>query len=163
MQKLIFICGPAGIGKSSFCRSYGAKHPEENVQIISSDEIRKEVCGSYRNFPPNHDLTPIYLAMCQRAKALLETGKPVTVFLDTTMLTDERRSFFLHNIPPYPETDLYLLKLHDYSICFQRNKKRIKEKWVPDEVIQSMIEGYEDPTPEFAKRFTHVETIYLDN
>jgi predicted kinase len=162
VKKIIFVCGPAGIGKSTYCRLYIAAHPEEKVHVIASDEIRKDMTGSYLKFPPQHNMTLVYGKMCEDANALYANEKDVTVMLDTTMLTDERRAFFLDHVSPFEEKDLVLLKLHDYTIIYERNKRRIAEKWVPEDVIKDMISSYQDPTPEFAKRFTHVETVYLD-
>ena len=51
MKKLILVCGPAGIGKSTFCQNYTKQHPLEKVVRISSDEIRLKLTKSYRNFP----------------------------------------------------------------------------------------------------------------
>jgi tRNA uridine 5-carbamoylmethylation protein Kti12 len=148
MKKLLFISGPAGIGKSTYCRNYINEHPEEKCKIISSDEIRRGLTGSYKEFLPGKD------------NAAKEDD--VTVMLDTTMLFDERRVYFLDNISGYDYKELDLLKLHDYSICLKRNHERIQEKWVPEEVIQSMIDGYEDPSKEVSARFDQVKTIYLD-
>ena len=35
MKKLVLVCGPAGIGKSSFCKKYISEHPDENIFIVS--------------------------------------------------------------------------------------------------------------------------------
>jgi uridine kinase len=51
MKKLILVAGPAGIGKSRYCRKLRQTHPQENVHILSSDEIRKAMTHSYRLFP----------------------------------------------------------------------------------------------------------------
>jgi predicted kinase len=163
MKKLILVCGPAGIGKSTFCQLYIAQHPKEKVTIISSDEIRKRMTGGYDKFLPNKDMSPVYGAMCQEATALYNAPEEMTVMLDTTMLNDERRLFFINRIPRFEEEDLYLLKLHDYGVCYLRNKERVKEKWVPESVIDDMIKCYQDPSPEIAKRFDHVETFYIDH
>jgi predicted kinase len=162
VRKIIFVCGPAGIGKSTYCQGYIAAHPSEDVHIIASDEIRKSMTGSYLKFPPNHNMALVYGAMCDVANALYAKGNDVTIMLDTTMLTDERRRFFLDHLAPFEEKDLVLLKLHDYQIIYERNKKRIPEKWVPEDVIGDMIASYQDPSPDFAKNFTHVSTVYLD-
>lgn len=163
MRKLILVCGPAGIGKSTFCQHYAQKHPLERVVIIASDEIRKSMTGSYQKFLSNKNMTPIYHAMCVEATRLYQEGKDITVMLDTTMLYDERRLYFVDNIPHFEEEDLYLLKLHDYGVCYSRNKKRSKEKWVPEDVIKDMIKNYADPSIETMKRFDHVETFYIDD
>lgn len=162
MKKLILVCGPAGIGKSTFCRHYIAIHPEEEVHIISSDEIRKTMCGAYDRFPPNHNMNLIYGAMNEEAIRLYHEKNALTLLFDTTMLNDERRLYFLDHLPHFDETDLYLLKLHRWETCLERNRQRQSEKWVPEEVVKDMIACYRDPTPEVARRFDHIETFYLD-
>lgn len=163
MKKLILVCGPAGIGKSTFCRKYAANHPDETVRVVASDEIRKAMTGSYQNFLPGKNMMPVYLGVIKEANRLLQENKDVTVMLDTTMLNDERRLFFVDRIQGMDETDLYLLKLHDYRLCFARNKSRVKEKWVPEEVIDDMIRKYQDPSLDTRSRFLHVETVFLDD
>ncbi len=163
MKKLVFVCGPAGIGKSTFCRQYAQKHPEENVKIVSSDEERKKITGSYLLFPPNKDMHPVYMGMVKNATALFAKEKNVTILLDTTMLTDERRNFFLNHLPNFDEYWIYLLKLHDWSICLKQNQMRQKEKWVPEDVIENMIKRYKDPKPDTVSKFSKVETVYMDN
>jgi tRNA uridine 5-carbamoylmethylation protein Kti12 len=162
MKKLILVCGPAGIGKSTFCKDYVKEHPNENVHIIASDEIRRSLTGSYHSFLPGKNMMPIYQAMAEKGTRLFHEMPDLTVMLDTTMLYDNRRLFFVNNMPRFDEEDLYLLKLKDYNLCFQRNKLRAEEKWVPDDVIADMIKNYVDPTPEVAKKFDHVLTFYLD-
>jgi predicted kinase len=163
MKKLIFVCGPAGIGKSTFCQQYLKKHPNENVKIVSSDEERKRITGSYLLFPPNKDMRPVYREMVKTAASIFETNQDVTIMLDSTMLNDERRKFFLENLPLFDEYVLYLLKLRDWNICLIRNKMRQKEKWVPSYVIENMIKNYKDPKPELVAKFKTVETVYLDS
>lgn len=166
MKKLILVAGPAGIGKSSYCETYRQNHPEENVQIISSDEIRKRLTGSYRIFPTDkngrRDMSPVYEMMVEEAETLSEKNPNVTVMLDTTMLEDDRRLYFLNRLPLFEERDLKLMKLHDYTLCLKRNKQRNPEKWVPDEVIIDMTKNYFDPSEEVMKRLTNVEDVYLD-
>jgi tRNA uridine 5-carbamoylmethylation protein Kti12 len=162
MKKIVFVSGPAGIGKSTYCKGYIQAHPLEHIHVISSDETRKKICGSYRNFPPHNDMSIVYKTMIQDITKLYNENEDITILLDTTMLYNERRMFFYNSLPHFDETDLVLLKLHDYSVCYQRNKERIPEKWVPEEVISDMIARYEDPTPEVAQHFSHVDTVYLD-
>ena len=81
MKKLILVCGPAGIGKSTFCERYIANHPQEKVERISSDEIRLKITKSYRNFPTDKngakDMTPVYQGMTSLRKS---TSGVKTVF-----------------------------------------------------------------------------------
>lgn len=162
VKKLLLICGPAGIGKSTFARKYVEEHPLENCLIIAADEVRKEMCGSYKDFPPGKNMMPIYDKMIELAKKAYEESPSLTLIFDTTMLYDERRLYFIDNLPHFDEIDLYLLKMHDYSGCLTRNKQRIEEKQVPDEVIESMAQNYEDPGEEVHDKVTRIITLYRD-
>ena len=95
MKKLILVCGPAAIGKSTFCNKYAIEHPEEVVKVISADEVRKEMCGSYKKFPPNKNMSPVYEKIIELAKEYYYTMDNVTVMLDTTLLYDKLRLFFI--------------------------------------------------------------------
>ena len=162
MKKVIFVCGPAGIGKSMFCQRYVREHLQENVKIVSSDETRKAIFGGYDVFPGREKMTTVYDSMVKQVKDFFLQSDDLTIVLDTTLLYDGRRLYFLDSMPHFDRYEMYLLKLHDYSILFQRNKNRIKEKWVPDEVIASMVQSYKDPSPEVAARFNSIVTLYLD-
>lgn len=162
MKKLILVCGPAAIGKSTFCNKYANEHPEEVVRVISADEVRKEMCGSYKNFPPNKNMAPVYEKIIETAKEYYDTMDNVTVMLDTTLLYDKMRLFFIESLPMFEDRHLYLLKLHDYTQCLVRNKKRIEEKWVPEEIIISMYTSYEDPSPAVASKFVTCKEFYVD-
>ncbi|MCF0113268.1 MAG: AAA family ATPase [Bacilli bacterium] len=162
MKKLILVCGPAAIGKSTWSEAYAASHPEETVFIIAADEVRKDMFGGYKKFPPNGNMMVVYEEMIRRANALWEQNEALTLLLDTTMLTDERRLFFLNRLACFEYRALVLLKLHDYRLCLERNKQRPADKWVPEEVILDMASHYYDPSPETAKRFNEVAEYYVD-
>lgn len=162
MQKLILVCGPAAIGKSTFCSDYANRHPKENVHVIAADELRRNLFGSYRQFPPERNMTIIYEEMVRQSKRLLKTVDNLTVLLDTTMLYDDRRMYFADEIKGFDRYELVLLKLHDYSLCLERNKQRSKDKWVPEEVIIDMSKHYDDPSPECQEKFDSYEDVYVD-
>lgn len=163
MKKLVFLAGPAGIGKSTQAKHYTETHPEESCHIVSADETRKRMYGSYLNFPPNKNMVLVYEEMWKEANGYLqnETGD-VTVIFDTTMLINKWRNLFLDMVKGYDRAELYLLKLHDWSLCLKRNKMRPEVKWVPEEVILSMIANYEEPDEKTKNRFDLIETVYLD-
>jgi predicted kinase len=108
-------------------------------------------------------MRPVYSEMVKTAVSIFATNPDVTILLDSTMLNDERRKFFLKNLPLFDEYDLYLLKLHDWNTCLIRNKMRPQEKWVPDYVIENMIKNYKDPQSELASKFKPVKTDFLDD
>lgn len=162
MKKLILVCGPAAIGKSTFSAKYAREHPEEEVVVIAADEVRKEMYGGYDQFPPGMNMMVIYEEMVKRARRLCEAKDSLTLIFDTTMLYDERRLYFQRHLPDFDRYILILLKLHDYTKCLQRNHQRPKEKWVPDHIILDMASHYEDPSEECKKHFDFVGEIYVD-
>lgn len=162
MKKLILVCGPAAIGKSTWCHGYEMSHPDEKVMIVTADEVRKEMYGSYKSFPPNGDMMYVYNEMVDRVSRMRDENESVTVLLDTTMLYDERRLYFKRHLPGFDFYSLILLKLHDYELCVKRNKMREQEKWVPEDVIRDMARTYLDPTPDCAAHFDEAKEIYVD-
>lgn len=162
MRKLILVCGPAAIGKSTWSKKYISEHPEENVFVLVADEVRKELCGGYDKFPPNRNMMVIYEEMVERAHTIARENESVTLIVDTTMLYDERRLYFERHLPEFEYTSLVLLKLHDYTKCLERNHMRPKEKWVPEEVIVNMWNHYMDPSASTKEHFSEVEEVYVD-
>lgn len=162
MRTLALVCGPAGIGKSTYSETYRKDHPEEDVFVLSADDTRKDMYGGYDKFPPNYNMMPVYREMVKRGKALFESHENLTLIIDTTMLYDERRVYFVRHLPKFDSTVLVLLKLHDYKKCLERNHQRPQEKWVPENIIISMSEHYEDPSPDCRRHFDRVEEVYVD-
>ena len=156
MKKLILMAGVAGSGKSTRSHRYAKEHP--NTYIIDTDDTRKSMTGSYLVFTD-----PVSLAwdeMIRQANEILAREQECTVILDSTFLTDERRLYFLSRLHGYDYLELCMVKFHDYSVVYQNNKARQKEKWVPEEVIDRMIREYTDPSPEVAKLFDKVTVEY---
>lgn len=162
MKKLVLVCGPAGIGKSTFCKTYQSEHPDEQCLVIAADEVRKTMTGGYDKFPPNHNMMVIYERMLELAEEALDKNDSVTIMMDTTMLYDERRLYFYRNLPHFDYYSLYLLKVHDINTCLERNKMRSQEKWVPEHVIIDMNNKYLDPSPECRSKFNSVKEVYVD-
>ncbi len=162
MKKLILVSGPAGIGKSTWSKKYAETHPEEKVVVVAADDVRKDMYGGYDKFPPDGKMVHVYKEMVSRVHALAKENESISVILDTTMLYDERRIFFVDELKEFDFYSLTLLKLHDYKTCLARNKQRRKDKWVPENVILDMAAHYYDPSPECAKRFNEVKEEYVD-
>lgn len=163
MKKLLLVCGPAAIGKSTYSKGYASRHPKEAIYVIAADEVRKDLYGGYDKFPPYFNMTPVYKEMISRAKKLALEHDELTVVFDTTMLYDERRLYFIRHLKEFNFYEMILLKLNDYSKCLERNKARPKEKWVPDNIIMDMASHYEMPSPYCLAHFNKVVEIYVDN
>ena len=163
MKKVVLVCGPAGIGKSTYSKNYALSHPEEKVYVIAADECRYQLCGGYDKFPAGGNMLPVYNLMIEKAKKHAEEEGDVTVIFDTTSLTDKRRIFYREKLDGvYDRFELTMLRLHDYSLCLSRNQQRPKDRQVPPMVITDMIAHYDEPTEETLARFDAKYDVYLD-
>lgn len=155
MHNLILMAGIPGSGKSTWCKVYQKEH--ENVFIVDTDETRKKITGSYLIFPEK--METIFDAMIEQTNAIFKEyeGKECTVIEDSIFLDDYRRKYYMDRIKGYDRATLFMVKMHDYSICYKQNKMRQKDKWVPDEVIDHMIDIYVDPSPEVRAYFDEVK------
>ncbi len=155
MHTLILMAGIPGSGKSTWCRNYQQEHP--NVHIVDTDETRKKITGSYLIFPEK--METIFDAMIEETNSLFAQYKDeeATVIEDSIFLDDYRRKYYMDRIKGYDRAILFMVKMHDYSLCYKQNKMRQKDKWVPDEVIDHMIEIYEDPSAEVRAYFDEVK------
>lgn len=156
MKKLILMAGVAGSGKSTWSRRYAEEHP--NTYIIDTDETRKSITGSYLSFPEPVSLS--WDEMIRQANEILAREEECTVIIDSTFLTDKRRMYFISRLKGYDYLEHYMVKFHDYSVVYQNNKSRKKEKWVPEEVIDRMIAEYASPSPEVEKLFNKITIEY---
>lgn len=136
MKNLILMAGIPGSGKSTWCAEYKKTH--KNVFIIDTDETRKQITGSYLIFPDRMEV--IYDEMIRQSNEIFAKYDDCTVIEDSIFLEDYRRKYYMDRLKWYDHSTLFMIKMHDYSICYKRNKMRIKDKWVPDEVRPIYIE-----------------------
>ena len=155
MHTLILMAGIPGSGKSTWCKQYQKEHP--NVFIVDTDETRKKITGSYLVFPPH--METIYDEMIKETNEIFEQykDKECTVIEDSIFLEDYRRTYYMERVKGYDKAILFMIKMHDYSLCYRQNKMRVKEKWVPDEVMDNMIKIYVDPSPKVAAYFDEIK------
>jgi len=159
MKTLILMAGIPGSGKSTWCRKYQASHPA--THIVDTDETRKRLTGSYLIFPER--METIFDAMIEETNAIFaEAAGDCTVIEDSIFLDDYRRKYYMDRIKGYDRSVLFMIKMHDYSVCYRQNRMRPKEKWVPDDVIARMIASYRDPSPEVALLFDAVAVEWGD-
>lgn len=161
MKTLIMLCGVPGTGKSTWAKEYAAAHP--NTLIVDTDEVRKSFTGSYQVFPPDRHI--LYDEMIKRANdwfLKMAKEKDATVIEDSTFTDNYRRIYYMDRINGYDRAKLLMIRMHDYSICYQRNKMRPEEKWVPEQAIADFIAHYEAPSPEVLGKFNEVEVQYWD-
>jgi hypothetical protein len=73
-----------------------------------------------------------------------------TVIEDSIFLDDYRCNYHPDRIVGYDKAILFLIKMHDYSICYARNKARPRREAGPDRII----------APKIAERFGEVRVEY---
>ena len=156
MRKLILLAGLPGVGKSYYAQSI----QDENCHIISSDETRFAITHDYRIIL--EDMNIVYDKMIETANALLNNNENITVVLDSTFLDDKRRNYFLDRIRGADYIQLVMLKANIDTIL-TRNHKRQEEKWVPEDVILSMMERYKDPSPDNVYRYNFIKVVYVND
>lgn len=154
MHTLILMAGIPGSGKSTWCKKYQKEHP--NVFIVDTDETRKKITGSYLVFPSKMEI--IFDEMIRETNEIFKAyeGQECTVIEDSIFLDDYRREYYMERIHGYDKAILFMVKMHDYSICYKQNKMRPKEKWVPEDVMDHMREIYVDPSPKVRAYFDEV-------
>ncbi len=116
--------------------------------------------GSYAILAP--DMQDVYRAMIQKANEVFRQEKDVTVVLDSTFLDEKRRTLFLSQIEGAEEVFLVALLYHSIDTVLARNMSRDPEKRVPESVIREMALRFRLPEGEEKKRYTDVQTVYID-
>ncbi len=148
--------GVPGTGKSHWAKRYASEHG--NTYIIDTDEVRKSITGDYRKFPDPQSIS--WDEMIRQANEIFATKDDVTVIIDSTFLDDERRMYYLNRLKGYDYLEHFLIKFHDYSVVYERNKARREDKWVPEDVIDKMVAKYQNPSPEVEKLFDRITIEY---
>ena len=154
MNKLIILAGLPGTGKSYYERNY----IKEVHTTISSDEIRIKLTGSYAKMLDNMNI--VYDTMIEETNEIfLEDNQ--TVVLDSTFLDSKRRLYFLDRIKNADYIELVMLKA-SLDTVLKRNHKRIKSKWVPEEVIKEMATRYKEPVENEKIRYNSIKEINFE-
>jgi len=159
MQKLMLMCGLPGSGKSTVAQDT-QKKSKENTVIISRDNIRVMLFGTYRNYDFNKENETLVRKI---AFGTLEVaiGSGLNVIIDETNLTEKKRRSWIVNGRLMAEKYGIDLKISCVWVktsgeeCKRRRKidnKDSDNNW--DAVIDSMVESWQDPTEdEFDKLF----------
>lgn len=140
MRKMILLSAVPGAGKSTWAETYKRSNPEEKVFIISSDEIRKELGGTYQYFKEEAKVWELFLG---RANEHAEQNEDVTVILDSTNLSNRYRQMYFEKTPLF---DKHVLVYFDVSFdrACERNLSRHEMKVVPH---YAMVRLYEELEP----------------
>ncbi|MDY2728173.1 MAG: AAA family ATPase [Candidatus Onthovivens sp.] len=153
MRVLYILTSVPGSGKST--RSLNFKATHLNTYIISSDEIRKELGGSYQYFEEEDRVRKIFFA---RANKIAREHRDCSVILDSTCMNDYYRELYLSKCSSFDKKVLVYFNV-PFNICRKRNKSRMVEKQVPDAAFNDIIKKFKAPSEETKKLFDEVIEI----
>ena len=153
MKQLIILSAVPGSGKSTWANKYKTTHP--NTYIISSDDIRYELTGQYQDFSKQNEVWQEF------ENRLLKYGKQdgdFTVILDAVIDLNILRKKYYDLGKGFKRRVLVIIKKPLEQLKFL-NKERNEEKWVPDDVLASLYNKFEEPTQEILDLFDEYQYI----
>ena len=155
MKTLIALSAIAGAGKSTYAKHYKMNHTDENVFIVSSDAIRKELTGVYNNLNFEKEVWDIYF---KRINTLRDSNDDIVIIADSTNIYNKFRKQ-LGIIEGFDKKKLIVIT-KDLEVCLKRNRERDRAKYVPEDAIKRMFEKWEKVDEETASLFD--EVVYID-
>ena len=155
MKHLIALSAVAGAGKSCYAKHYKINHKDENVFIVSSDEIRKELTGVYSNLNYEKEVWDIYF---KRINILRDSNSDCTIIADSTNILNKYRKI-LGELPGFDKKTLVLIT-KELPVILERNRLRDHAKYVPENAIKTMYQMWEEVDEENKRLFD--EIIRLD-
>lgn len=152
MKRLIVLSGVPGSGKSYFSHTLREKN-SENVYIVSSDALRKEIAGDQRDLSHDKEVWEKYY----RLASVYSNSKDVVVVLDSTHAKKIYRIDYIKPLKElYDQVDLICFKL-DKELVIKQNRER--EFPIPEEALLRLIEEYEMPDEEEYSFYHHIDII----
>lgn len=149
MKKLILMSGVPGSGKSTWANKYKIDHKNENVFIVASDEIRKELGGRYQYFDEENKVWSLFLS---RTNDYAKLYNDVTVIMDATNLTNHYRLMYLNSTPCFDFHTLINFNL-PLERVLKQNKMREDRRVVNEDAMKMLINEYEDVSSEVMDSF----------
>ena len=155
MKRIICLSAIAGSGKSTYAKHYKMNHTDENVFIVSSDEIRLELTGKYDNLEHEEEVWDLYY---KRINKYRDENQDCTVIADCTNIYNKWRTQ-IAQVPGFDKRVLVILT-KPLEMVLKNNRDRDPAKFVPEYAILSMYERWEMPDEETKKKYDKI--IHLD-
>lgn len=133
MGKLIMGVGISGSGKSTYLSQVAKKH---DAVYVSSDEVRERLFG---DASLQKDHARVFNEMKSTTARALSLGK--VVYYDATNLNAKRRAALLKELKP--DLAECLLFMTPVTLC--RDRDRVRERTVGEEVIIKQLKGFQVP------------------
>lgn len=145
MNKLYMMVGLPASGKSTLAKQISQN---EDAEIVSSDEIRKELYGD-ENIQGNSN--KVFERLHRRIIEGLKAGK--NMIYDSTNINYKRRMAFLQRLNKLDVKKIAVMVATPYEECLIRNANR--ERKVPEEVIKRMY--YNFYVPQYFEGFDKIK------
>ena len=153
MKTFILLSAIAGCGKSTWAEQYRLTH--KNVHIVSSDALRKEIAGEYKDL--SHD-QEVWKRFSSDIEMYRDKYDDVTVIADSTNILNKYRIFYGKSVTGFDKKILVVIKKNKEKLL-ETNKLRNENKILPDIVIEKMYESWEDPDEECLSYFDECQVI----
>lgn len=142
MRTLILLTAAPGAGKSTWAARYAAHN--DHVRIVNSDEVRKEITGSYQDFSKQ---PLVWETFRKRIHEYGQADEDAIVICDGVNDTNAIRLSYAHDTPEFDHHVLVYIVRSLEVLQFQ-NKQRPLDKWVPAEVVETFYRRLEEPNAE---------------
>ena len=152
MNRLVVLSGVPGSGKSYFSNAL-REDKEKHVYIISSDQIRKDICGNQQDLSQDSLVWKIFYSLVKT----YSEDKDGIVILDAT---NAKKEYRLDNIKPYKglydEIDLVCFHI-EKDLVLKQNRER--EFPIPEDALLRLIGAFMLPDEEERAFYNHVDII----
>lgn len=139
-QKVYVLCGPAGVGKSTW--AIKQMKPETDT-MISRDNIRFMLLKDNEDYFAHEDKVRNVFFGAIRSNTFVSKDFN-TVFIDATHLTPKSRRLTMNHIAP----DTYKIAVSfeaPVEVAIERNAHRKGRALVPESVIRNMRHSFQEP------------------
>jgi predicted kinase len=150
VKTFILLSAVPGAGKSTWASAYAASH--DNVYIVSSDEVRKEVTGAYQIFNQEPLVWETFRRRIHEFGAL---HPDATVIADAVNDTNVLRKYYAHETSEF-DHKMFVFIDKPLEVVMVQNKMRRQDKWVPEHVIVDFFKKMEPPSQEAMDLFHEV-------
>ena len=159
MPILYILCGPSGSGKSTWARQYDIDHSDENVRIVSRDEIRLSIIKDGEDyFSHEKDVFKKFVATI--ANTLIDG---FNVIADATHINMFSRCKLMQALDRYTRDYevIFVVFYTDADTCVAHNENRTGRANVPETVIRKMCRDFRAPTKDEDDRV--IDIIEVNN
>lgn len=151
MNKLFMMIGIPASGKTSLAEQIANS---EGAEIVSSDNIRKELYGDESI---QGDSNKVFRILQDRVVKGLNANK--NIIYDATNISYKTRMAFLQRIRKLEVEKIAIMVATPYEQCLIRNSQR--ERQVPEEVIKRMYFNFY--VPQYFEGWDDIQIKYTNN